>query len=164
MLHMYVTRQEYQPSPTHILTPWHPHAVTVHTGSHKCFKWFWLQLMFYISVRDTGCASTCLAFKSQFRPSLNSCKCFSIWFVLICLDKLADIFFRASQPFLIQTYIPAAVGAADDASHVATMLEVARALVSENAKQLAAPVTFLFTGGEETLSQVTICCGCMFAF
>lgn len=45
-------------------------------------------------------------------------------------------------------------GAADDASHVATMLEVARALVSVNAKPLAAPVTFLFTGGEETLSQV----------
>lgn len=45
------------------------------------------------------------------------------------------------------------VGASDCASCVAIGLELARTLVADARIQLAAPVVFLFNGGEETLSQ-----------
>jgi acetylornithine deacetylase/succinyl-diaminopimelate desuccinylase-like protein len=44
-------------------------------------------------------------------------------------------------------------GASDCASQIATMLEVARALAADPGVRLAAPVVFLFDGGEETFSQ-----------
>ena len=44
-------------------------------------------------------------------------------------------------------------GASDCASQIATMLEVARALVADPSVRLVAPVVFLFDGGEETFSQ-----------
>jgi Zn-dependent M28 family amino/carboxypeptidase len=45
-------------------------------------------------------------------------------------------------------------GASDDASGVAVILEVMRALIARKGEGLAAPVLALFTGGEETLMQV----------
>lgn len=44
-------------------------------------------------------------------------------------------------------------GASDCGSCVAILLEVARTLVANRDAQLAAPIVFLFNGGEETLSQ-----------
>ena len=44
-------------------------------------------------------------------------------------------------------------GASDCASQVGVMLETARVLISNPDLQLAAPVVFLFIGGEETFSQ-----------
>lgn len=46
-------------------------------------------------------------------------------------------------------------GAADDAAQVGVMMELAR-VVATGSLTLAAPVILLFTGGEETISQV--CC------
>lgn len=49
---------------------------------------------------------------------------------------------------------PAArAGASDCGSCVAIMLEIARTIVANRDIQLAAPIVFLFNGGEETLSQ-----------
>ena len=45
-------------------------------------------------------------------------------------------------------------GASDAASCIGVMLEMARALAADGNSTLAAPVVFLFNGGEETLSQV----------
>eukprot|EP00891_Asterochloris_glomerata_P001817 jgi/Astpho2/1817/e_gw1.00038.394.1_t len=44
-------------------------------------------------------------------------------------------------------------GASDAASCIGVMLEMARALAADGNSTLAAPVVFLFNGGEETLSQ-----------
>ena len=44
-------------------------------------------------------------------------------------------------------------GASDCASQVGVMLETARVLLSNADTQLAAPIVFLFIGGEETFSQ-----------
>lgn len=44
-------------------------------------------------------------------------------------------------------------GAADCASCVAVLLEIARVLVSDPSIKLPSPVLFLFNGGEETLMQ-----------
>lgn len=45
-------------------------------------------------------------------------------------------------------------GAADCASCVGVLLEVARALVSDPTMTLPGPVLFLLNGGEETIMQV----------
>ena len=46
------------------------------------------------------------------------------------------------------------IGAADCASCVGVLLEVARVLVSDPTVTLPGPILFLFNGGEETIMQV----------
>ena len=63
----------------------------------------------------------------------------------------------AVKGLLIASHFDAGLGspgASDAASCIGVMLEMARVLASDGNSTLAAPVVFLFNGGEETLSQV----------
>ena len=63
----------------------------------------------------------------------------------------------AVKGLLIASHFDAGLGspgASDAASCIGVMLEMARALAADGNSTLAAPVVFLFNGGEETLSQV----------
>ena len=63
----------------------------------------------------------------------------------------------AVKGLLIASHFDAGLGspgASDAASCIGVMLEMAHALAADGNSTLAAPVVFLFNGGEETLSQV----------